>query len=110
MSYPSSSESVLQRYEFPDYSVPDKNGEIPMADFVMHYDMVTGYISYYEWTFDVGSNTLMKSDVSYIGGLDDPYDWQENTLDFRFLKIELDNQKVTFSMAPDSTGYPGDEL
>ena len=44
---------------------------------------------------------------SYIDGIGSDYDWKTNAQKYVYLKIELNNQKVTFSMAPDSTGYPG---
>ena len=95
----------LQRYDFPAYS--EQDGEMQIADFVLRYNQGSGALEYNEWVYDSTDNKMKRVKLPYIDGIGGDYDWQDNTELYEYLKVELENQKVIFSMAPDSAGGPG---
>lgn len=78
-----------------------------MADFVLRCNESNGELEYNEWTYDENDGQMKRKELPYIDGIGGNYDWDTNGSFYVYLKIELENQKVTFSMAPETGGAPG---
>ena len=84
----------LQRYIFPNYSVND--GQTQMADFVLRCNQLDGTLEYSAWTYGRADGDMTRVKLPYIDGLGSDYNWKDNPSNYVHLKIELENQKVTF--------------
>ena len=78
---------------------------VPMMDFGIRYDPGDGTLKYFEWTYNTDEDDMNMEDIDYSSGADN-YDWQSNASSYTYLKIELKNQVVVFSLASESNGQP----
>ena len=95
----------LRRIYFDNYAKP--HDKVPQMDFMVYYDSTLGFLQYYEYTWDEATDKLILKSRSYQGSdYSTFYDFKTNTDNIQYIKFELNNQKVTVSLADDYSGEP----
>lgn len=95
----------LRRNYFDNYVEP--NDKVPQMDFMVYYDSTIGFLQYWEYTWDVTTDKLVLKSLSYKGSdYGTLYNFKTNTDNIEYIKFELNNQKVTVSVADDYSGEP----
>jgi hypothetical protein len=79
----------------------------PQMDFMVYYESNLGLLQYWEYSWDTTTDKLALKSLAYQGsdyvGF---YDFKTNTDNIKYIKFELNNQKVTVSLGDNYPSGP----